>query len=114
MVKDALGEVESVRLAKSGMMLISWLSKEESEKALWLCKLLTHEVASYDYRSRAPIKGVISGFSVDIEASWFKMNMPGIVDSHCLTRNLNGKKEENLDEEFLQTHIKLGYMRCAV
>ena len=29
---------------------------------------------------------------MDIEASWFKINMPGTVDSRRLTRTVNGKE----------------------
>lgn len=46
MVKDALGKVESVRVTRSGFVLISCVLKEQKEKALWLYKLLTYEVES--------------------------------------------------------------------
>lgn len=52
-----------------------------------------YEVESCDFQSRAPKKGVIS---LDIEASWYRDNMPGIVGARRLTLIVNGKEEENL------------------
>jgi hypothetical protein len=93
MEKDKLRKVESVRVTRSGMMVISWSSKEQKEKALWLYKRSMYEVESCDFQSRAPKKGVIS---LDIEASWYRDNIPGIVGARRLIFIVNGKKEENL------------------
>jgi hypothetical protein len=44
----------------------------------------TYDVESYAFQSRAPIKGVISGVLLDIEAVWFRDNIPGVVDALSL------------------------------
>ena len=56
MVKAALGKVDAVKVTRSGMVLILWVSKEQKECALRLAKITTHEVNSFDFRSRAPVK----------------------------------------------------------
>jgi hypothetical protein len=43
MVRDALGKVEAVRVARTGMMLILCVSEEKKECALCLSKILTYE-----------------------------------------------------------------------
>lgn len=39
MVKDTLGKVKSVKVTRSSFVLISCVSEEQKEKALWLNKL---------------------------------------------------------------------------
>lgn len=62
---------------------------------------------------RAPIKCVISGISPGIEAQWFRLNMPGVVDARLLTRMATGKEDESLsvlllfDEEFLPIQVRV-------
>lgn len=61
MIKNAIGKIVSVRFTMSGFAQISCFSEEQKEIALWLHKLGTSEEESFDFRSRAPIQGVISG-----------------------------------------------------
>lgn len=67
LIKEELDKVELVRVTRSGMMLISCV-KAQKEKALLLYKMLTYDVGSYDCQSRAPVKGVNSGVSLDKES----------------------------------------------
>lgn len=60
-VKASLEKVDVVKVTRSDMVLIWCVSKEQKECALCLMKLSTHEVNSFDFQSRAPVKGVISG-----------------------------------------------------
>lgn len=57
-IEDALGKVESVRVTRSGFALILRASEEQKDKALLLHKLVTSEVESINFQSRAPIKKV--------------------------------------------------------
>lgn len=63
--------MESVRGTRSVFVLISCVSQEQKEKALRINKLPSYEVESLDFCSRAPLKGVDSGITLDVEASCF-------------------------------------------
>ena len=90
MVRDALGKVELIRGTRSGFVLISCVSKEEKERALRIDKLLTYEVESFDFCSRVPLKVVISGVVLDVEALWFTRSIPGVVGTHRLNHAVDG------------------------
>ena len=72
------------------------VSKAQKAKALWLNKMSTYDLESYDFQSRALVKGVISGVLLDIEAVWFRENIPGVVDACWLNRMIDGRKEQSI------------------
>lgn len=74
MVKKVLGTVESGRVTRS--VISSWQNRRSACCA--------------SPESRAPIKGVISGVSVEVGVE--KMKIPGVVGTRRLTRMFNGKK----------------------
>lgn len=47
---------------------------------LW--ELLECEVERFDFQNRPPVKGVISGVAVEMEAENLKHQVPGIVEAH--------------------------------
>lgn len=66
----------------------------------------------YDFQSRAPVKSVISGVALDIEAGWFRENIPGIRTSIKL--NDRRKVLLSFGELVLPSYVKPGYVRYAV
>lgn len=74
----------------------------------------------FDFLSRVLLKGVIYGVSMEIEAQCLKRDVPGVVEAHHLNRMVDGRKNKSLsmlllfDEEFLSTHVKLGYTGYVV
>lgn len=73
MVEDALEKVELTSVTRSGMWLIYCVSEEQKE----------------------PVKGVISGISVEIEAPCHKHHKPGAVEERR-KRMVNGQKKGSL------------------
>ncbi|CAB1319227.1 unnamed protein product [Coregonus sp. 'balchen'] len=55
------------------------LTANKNERALCLTRIKEKEVTAFDFCSRAPMKGVISGVSVEVGAEEIKMNIPGVV-----------------------------------
>jgi hypothetical protein len=92
MVKKVLGKVDAVKVTRNGMVLISCVSEEQKECALWLAELLKHEVNSCDFQSRAPVKGVISGVPSDIDNQYRRLKITGVIHARCLTSVENEKK----------------------
>ena len=50
-VRKVFGKVDTVKVTRSGMVLILCVSKEQRECALWFAKLSTDEVDSFDRRN---------------------------------------------------------------
>lgn len=64
------------------------MSAEQKECALRLSRFKKKEVTAFDFRSRAPTKGVISGFYVEVRAKKITMKIPGTVGARLLTRSM--------------------------
>ena len=64
------------------------MSAEQKECALRLSRFKEKELTAFDFRSRAPIKGVISGFYVEVSAKKIAMKIPETVGARRLTRSM--------------------------
>ena len=79
-------------------------------KTIW-----TTEVLCFELWSRALVKGVIPGVTMDVQIEYLR-RIPGVVGAWRLIRWEKKKKVSVLffDEEEISTHVKLGYVRYTV
>ena len=115
MVKYALGKVESVRVTRSGLILIRCICEEQRKFAVGFKTTRTTEVSCFELGSRTPVRGVIWGVKTGVQVEYTK-RIPGVVGSRRLTRWVNGRNRSLsvllfYEEEHLPTHVKLGYVR---
>lgn len=54
-------------MTKTGLVLSNCISEEQRESAVGITRILTSNVLSFELRSRALVKGVISGVSMVVE-----------------------------------------------
>lgn len=91
MVKDEFGKVESVRVTKSSMIVISCIERAKRESSINIqrmkCRVMIFRVGH---------QGNVSSLASRwIEASWYRDNMTGIVGSCRLSHTVNGKEERH-------------------
>lgn len=89
MVKHAL--VESIKVTRSGLILIDCASEEQRKTAVGLKRIHTTEVSCFKLQSGAPIKGVITGVTMDVNIEYLK-RIPGVVGARHLTHSVNRVK----------------------
>lgn len=65
MVEKALGEVKSVKIMRSVLVLISCVSANQKRCGLGLTRVDDYAVSFFELRRRAPVKGVISGYTTE-------------------------------------------------
>lgn len=85
--------------------LISCVSVDQKKKCGY------HSLC-FELRSRAPVKGLISGVSEDVDIALLK-KIPGVVSACRMNRMVNGRKEKTLFKcflgmESLPTRVQLG------
>ena len=95
MVEKALGKVDAVKVTRRGMVFYHVYLKSKRSVHCG-AKLSTLEVDSFDFRSRAKVKGDTSGIPLEIDNQYLRQNIPGVVNACRLTPMENGKKGAKL------------------
>ena len=83
-VKKELGHVESVRVTRSGLMIIACVSVGQRKNALEVKRMGARKVNCFVLKKRATIKGVITGVAVNIKVDQLRGKIPGVCDAHRL------------------------------
>ena len=84
-VSKKVNLVGSIRVTRSGLVLINCVSEEQRKKALGITRVWTSDVLSFELRSGAPVNRVISGVSVGIREEILATRIPCVVRDRCLT-----------------------------
>lgn len=95
-VEKKLSTVNSVKVSRSGLVLIFCVSSTFGTRA----------VSRFGLLSRAPMKEVITGVALIVEVDQLKMRIPGVYDVCRLVRCRPGgehKTEETLSVPLIQS-----------
>ena len=71
-VKTELGAVESVRVTKSGLVIIACVSAGQREQALRIKQMGARNCNCFALKKRVPLKGLITGVVVNVKADQLK------------------------------------------
>lgn len=80
-VEKNLGTLNSVKVSRSGVVLIICVSSTQREWALRITCLGTRSLSCFALRSRAPLEGVITGVALSVEMEQIKMRIPSVSDA---------------------------------
>ena len=102
-VKKAVGKVVSIKVTRSGLVLVNCVDEEQKNLALDLPRCI-------DLRSRAPAKGVIAGVSLDVDNEYLSQKIQGVACARRLTLMVNGRENSLsiflLFEETLPEYVR--------
>ena len=82
--------MESVRLTRSGLVLIVCVSAGQREQALRIKRMRERDVNCFTLKKKAPMKGVVTGVEVNVKVDQLKGKIPGLCDTRCLVRRKQG------------------------
>ena len=114
-VEERLGYIELGKVTRSGLLMIYCVSSAQMEMALQIKRLGTRIVTCFALRSRAFLKGVITGVALSVEEEQWKLKIPGVCDARCLVRLRSGGETEktlsvmlSFDADSLPEEVKAG------
>ncbi|XP_044062409.1 uncharacterized protein LOC122880942 [Siniperca chuatsi] len=94
-VGGKLGDVRSVRITGSGMIIIECVSKRQRERALKIHAFGDHSsVNCFPLGAEIRKKGVVSGVPLTVEAEFFQ-EVEDVCEAKWLTRFRNGEEEDS-------------------
>ena len=95
-VGKKLGEVKSVRIARSGIVVVECMSEEQKEAAIRRLKWFNGcDVECFELGKKAKSTGVITGVPLSMEVEAF-LELEGVSQVRRLKRYRDGEKEDSL------------------
>lgn len=79
-----LGTVDSVKVTQSGLAVILCIYSLQRERVLHITCLGTKTVTCFSLRSRAQLKGGITGVALSVKEDQLKFKIPGVCDARHL------------------------------
>ena len=100
MGENRVGAVESLRVTRSGLVIIVCVSAGQRKKALCVKRMRARNVNCFALKKMVPLKEVITGVAVNVEVDQLKGKIPCVCFARCLVWSrqdgVSGETEESL------------------